>query len=1114
MKSTGKARRQLRQRSWVVCLTLAMVASLMVPSPASADLLPEGFAQELITGLGEEPTGLRVSPDGRVFVLEHLDTGPTSGDGIVRVIENGVAVPAPFMTIPVERGGGQEGLQDLAFHPDFPATPYVYVSYTNSSPSPHNRISRWQVSGNTVVGAEEVIFELPAYPGTTDTHFGGSIVFGSDDKLYWSIGDHQDPTLVQRFDTLFGKVLRINPDGSIPSDNPFYNTLTDDFRAIYALGLRNPWKMSHDPASGAIHIQDVGAGTWEEINVLSAGANFGWPIVEGPGGGGTYVDPLRAFNHTTGTPFACAIAGGDFYSPDVATFPAEYVGDYLVGEFCNSWIYRMDLATGDLFEFSDETEVLPGERCSSCGQFLDLKTAPNGDIWQLRRIDIDNTTETRVFRTTYIGNGIPFIGAQPADTSAVAGTSVELTVLAFGQDPLSYQWQKDQVDIPGATDRDLLLTGVQAVDDGSMYRVIVTNALGTITSDEATLTILPGNAPTGSIDSPAVNSTYTGGSTISFSGSGTDVEDGTLPASAYEWSVIFHHDEHTHPFVGSLPGVTSGSVVVPDIGETETTVFYRINLTLTDSDGAQTFYSRDVLPQLTQITLATEPAGLLVALDGQPQVGPIVSEAVVGVERILTAPLSQSFSGEDYVFAGWSNNKGATHTIAPPGSNSTYTATYRLAVDPPTVPFMPGHVILDDDAGELVSADLPSDLTGSGDIDIVINIAMDDWTPASTVALFGSNKATLSMLLDKNGRLRLLIKQDGSLAKAKSAPLEFLDGQATWLRMTFDGGTGEVMFFESPSTEVDPLLVGDWEQIGSTATTNTNDLNRPIDEVVIGNQKPGGKNGIEASVYGAAFWYDGALQAAVDFTSDDDLTSTPPDFTEWGEWILTNADYLESEGSSGPGYVWFAGLSGDQARTAVTPVPDTDFVDARVRVSLNDWTPDDIQAMMGANSSNLKFEVATNGRLRFRLDTINDTIQATSTAAPTIPADGVLWLRATYDVNTSIVRFYTSTSSESVGENVATWTQLGAFVDMNDNDPLEPDLEELILGGGNTNGASGGFNPMVGQLFGATLIHESTVITSIDFSNEDALTTIAPDYSGWGDYVVQGQLWQYIPESN
>jgi len=176
------------------------------------------------------------------------------------------------------------------------------------------------------------------------------------------------------------------------------------------------------------------------------------------------------------------------------------------------------------------------------------------------------------------------------------------------------------------------------------------------------------------IASPASGASYRAGQTVNFSGSATDPEDGTIPASQLVWWAEFHHDTHTHPFVPETPG-GSGSVVIPTRGETSSNVFYRFHLRATDSRGAVAETASDLLPQKSQVTLATVPTGLQLTLDGQPITAPLTFTGVVGIERDLGAA-NQNFNGRKYQFSTWSDGGAAMHTISTPASNTTYTATF------------------------------------------------------------------------------------------------------------------------------------------------------------------------------------------------------------------------------------------------------------------------------------------------------------------------------------------------------------------------------------------------------------------------------------------------------
>src|SRR5690349_14729830 len=243
------------------------------------------------------------APDGRLFVCEQA--------GRLRVIKNGVLLSTPFLTVPVD-ASGERGLLGVAFDPSFSSNHFVYVYYTATSPAVHNRISRFTASGDVAAaGSEKVIFELDNLSSATN-HNGGALAFGPDGKLYAAVGENANGANAQTLSNVLGKMLRINKDGTIPTDNPFFTTASGKNRAIWALGLRNPFTFAFDDASGLLFINDVGQDTWEEIDDGVAGANYGWPVTEGATSDPRFKSPRYAYDHSTG---ACAIAGGAFYSP-------------------------------------------------------------------------------------------------------------------------------------------------------------------------------------------------------------------------------------------------------------------------------------------------------------------------------------------------------------------------------------------------------------------------------------------------------------------------------------------------------------------------------------------------------------------------------------------------------------------------------------------------------------------------------------------------------------------------------------------------------------------------------------------------------------------------------
>src|SRR4029079_13585738 len=151
------------------------------------------------------------------------------------------------------------------------------------------------------------------------------------------------------------------------------------------------------------------------------------------------------------------------------------------------------------------------------------------------------------------------IGQQPVSQSVPAGSAVTFEVRASGDAPLNYQWQRNGVNISGANASIYTINSATTADNGAQFRCVVTNALSSVTSSAATLTVLSNNPPTATITQPAAGTKYKAGDTINYAGTGSDPEDGTLTASAFTWQVDFHHGDHWHPgVVPPYSGATSG----------------------------------------------------------------------------------------------------------------------------------------------------------------------------------------------------------------------------------------------------------------------------------------------------------------------------------------------------------------------------------------------------------------------------------------------------------------------------------------------------------------------------------------------------------------------------
>jgi glucose/arabinose dehydrogenase len=631
--------------AWAALLTGLVLAAHVPPSTAAT--VPSGFVESAWVPMPADVTAMQFAPDGRLFVAQQ--------GGRVRVIQRGTLLTTPFVTLPVD-ANGERGVLGIAFDPAFANNGFVYIHYTARTPVIHNRVSRFTANGNVAVnGSEVVLIDLAAV--SAPVHNGGAIHFGNDGKLYIAVGDDRSGDNAQKLGNPFGKILRINRDGSIPATNPFFDRTSGTNRAIWALGLRNPFTTAVQRSTGRLFVNDVGLDAYEEINRGVAGANYGWPVVEGPSSDPRFRAPVHAYGHA-GT--VCAIAGGTFYEPDVMAFPAAFYGQYFFGDHCAGWIRRLNPDTGAVTAFASGLG----------GRIVDLKTGPDGALYYLAR------DPARVGRITYSTSKPPAIDLQPASRTVAVGQSVTFKVGATGSTPLAYQWRRNATAITGATGATYTRSNVQYSDNGAYFSVVVSNAYGRVVSDAAQLTVLQNTVPTATITKPVSGSTYAAGTLIYYAGTASDAEDGTLPPGAFTWWVDLHHNSHVHPHVPPVTGSRTGSFTIPATGETSPNVFYRIHLRVRDSAGLTRTVTRDLQPRKTRVTLASNPTGLQLKLDGQPVTTPYSFVGVEGIQRRLEAVSPQAAGSGNWSFVSWSDGGARIHTIRTPAGDTTYTARF------------------------------------------------------------------------------------------------------------------------------------------------------------------------------------------------------------------------------------------------------------------------------------------------------------------------------------------------------------------------------------------------------------------------------------------------------
>ncbi len=328
--------------------------------------LPAGFTEKVIAVI-DNPTTMAQAPDGRIFILTQ--------NGQIFIYKNNILLSKPFISLHVN-SEGERGLIGIAFDPDFKKNQFLYLHYTVPVAPIHNRVSRFTANDDLVKsGSEKIIFEI-INAAAAPNHHSGAMAFGEDGKLYIAVGENAKPSNSQSLENLLGKILRINADGSIPNDNPFYKAAIGENRAIYALGLRNPFTFSIQPGSGKIFVNDDGQESWEEINYIKPGGNYGWPNAEGNSNDKKFINPIFTYHHINGEIKGCSVIGSSFYNPASRQFPLHYFGKYFFGDYCSGFIKIMDPETGKVEGFAKGLNSL-----------VNILTGIDGSLYYLERGD-------------------------------------------------------------------------------------------------------------------------------------------------------------------------------------------------------------------------------------------------------------------------------------------------------------------------------------------------------------------------------------------------------------------------------------------------------------------------------------------------------------------------------------------------------------------------------------------------------------------------------------------------------------------------------------------------------------------------------------------------------
>jgi glucose/arabinose dehydrogenase len=348
-------------------VVLGLLADTTVPVRHAGER--HGFRVEVLTEGLERPWSLAFLPDGRMLVTER--------PGRLRIVApDGTLDPEPVSGLPASLdASGQGGLHDVAPHPDFAHNGLVYLAYAGRGEDGHGtELARGRLEGRRLVGTEVLFRALPKSGG--GRHFGGRVVFDGKGHVFLTLGDRGDRPRAQRLDDHAGSIIRLNEDGSVPADNPFV-ARPGARPEIFSYGNRNVQGAAMNPRTGELWAHEHGPQGGDEVNVIRAGTNYGWPVITygvnyviGTAiGEGTHKEGMAQPLHYWDP--SIAPSGMAFY--DAGRFP-RWRGNLLVGALKHRSLVRLEL---------DGERVVHEERLleDELGRIRDVRVGPDGFVY-------------------------------------------------------------------------------------------------------------------------------------------------------------------------------------------------------------------------------------------------------------------------------------------------------------------------------------------------------------------------------------------------------------------------------------------------------------------------------------------------------------------------------------------------------------------------------------------------------------------------------------------------------------------------------------------------------------------------------------------------------------
>ncbi len=751
----------------LLALTPLLIGALGRPAAVgAASNLPNGFYEEKITtATPYQTTAFAFLPDGRILIAEK--------PGVIRIYKGGALLATPFLDITgrvnqyVDRG-----MLGLAIDPDFAnGKPYIYVAYTYDPVTDPNlrqndarktaHVSRFTVNGDSAdPGSERIILgkvtppsgscnDAPTnsdcLPSDGLSHTTGSIKFASDGSLFVSIGESGDFTQVnndalraQNIDSLAGKLLRVNTDGTGRPGNPFWNGDGNASRSkVWAYGFRNPFRFNLRPGTDIPYLGDVGWGLWEEINVILPGQDYGWPCYEGNDqqpnyssvgvcqqlygkGAGAVHKPLVTWGHPDGTGSA---VGGAFYTG--TSYPAQYRGQFFYGDYSQGFIrslsvdgdqnlvpgsvadfatnvagpvdiemgpdgtlYYLSIVTGDLYHLVYGIPSTP--KPPTTGYLSDMQPISSNNGLGPVELDRSNGGEPQGDGGPLRIQGIEYAKGlgmyAPAQATYALGSGCDVFTAQVGIDDRLIQ-DGGSVDFQVWSGNDLLYDSDTVYDNEqprtvrvnmsgrSELRLVVTTAGDDQYGDYADWI----NARCDPQGAPVVRLDNPTARTYRIGDTiaygGSAVDPEGGPTPTFAWQLITRHCPGGA--CHAHPATLPGASGTFVVSDHDDFTHLELLLTATGSTGVTTTKTIALYPQQALLTADTTPPGLKLVYGSQNAAPTVVQQIDIGGTRTLNAPTPQTLNGITYAFNGWSDgNPNAQRTVTMTEGGQNFSALY------------------------------------------------------------------------------------------------------------------------------------------------------------------------------------------------------------------------------------------------------------------------------------------------------------------------------------------------------------------------------------------------------------------------------------------------------